>query len=116
METSSSPEPPPAEAFLRRLIRQQLQLSIACAFSFLLLLLGLPLLNYFRPDLMAIRIAGFTLTWLVLGILFFPFVWIISWLFIRRSIQLEREELARAKRDGLFPSETSNRPDNSLPE
>jgi uncharacterized membrane protein (DUF485 family) len=83
-----------SEAFLHSLMRRQLKLSIAAAATFLIALLGLPLLNYFFPELMARRVGGFTLTWLLLGVLFFPFVWIISWLFIRRSIQLEEAEVA----------------------
>jgi uncharacterized membrane protein (DUF485 family) len=99
------PPPTPAhhhlvhsEGFLRSLMRRQLSLSISCAVSFLIALLGLPLLNYFAPPLMATRVAGFTLSWLVLGVLFFPFVWIISWRFIKRSIALEEEEVAQAER------------------
>jgi hypothetical protein len=47
---------------------------------------------------MATRVAGFTLSWLLLGVLFFPAVWVISWYFIRRSIWLESDEVAQAKR------------------
>jgi uncharacterized membrane protein (DUF485 family) len=91
--------PPPekvdihSEAFLRSLMRRQLKLSIACAGTFLVALLGLPLLNYYLPELMAGRLAGFTLTWFILGVLFFPFVWGIAWVFIRRSIALEEGEV-----------------------
>ncbi len=99
------PLPPPSpddavhsEAFLRTLMRRQLRLSVSCAATFLVALLGMPLLNYFAPSLMATRVAGFTLSWLVLGVLFFPFVWVISWAFIRRSIALEDEEVADVKR------------------
>ncbi len=99
----SSPTPPDndqihSESFLRLLMRRQLKLSIACAATFLVVLLGLPLLNYFAPALMATRVAGFTWSWLILGVLFFPFVWIISWLFIRRSIALEAAEVKSVKR------------------
>lgn len=83
-----------SEAFLHSLMRRQLKLSIACAATFLVALLGLPLLNYYFPDLMARRIFGFTLTWFVLGVAFFPFVWIISFYFIKRSIALEEAEVA----------------------
>lgn len=86
-----------SEAFLRSLMRKQLKLSIACALAFLLVLLGLPLANYFFPDLMARRVLGFTLTWFLLGIGFFPAVWIISFVFIRRSIALEEQEVAEVK-------------------
>lgn len=82
-----------SEAFLHTLMRRQLKLSIACAAAFLVVLLGLPLANYFAPALMATRVFGFTLTWLILGVLFFPAVWAISWVFIRRSIWLEEDEV-----------------------
>ena len=58
-----------SEQFLRGLMKRQLRLSVSCASAFLLLLLGLPLLNYFAPELMARRVGGFTLSWLVLGVL-----------------------------------------------
>jgi uncharacterized membrane protein (DUF485 family) len=75
------------------MMRRQLHLSIACAATFLLALLGLPLLNYFLPELMATRVLGFTLTWLILGVLFFPLVWVIAWVFVRKSIALEDAEI-----------------------
>ncbi len=86
-----------SEAFLHSLMRRQLKLSIACAGAFLVALLGLPLLNYFFPEAMATRVFGFTLTWFVLGVAFFPFVWGIAWVFIRRSIALEDLEVAEVK-------------------
>lgn len=82
-----------SEEFLHSLMRKQLKLSVACALAFLVVLLGLPLANYFLPDLMATRVFGFTLTWFMLGIGFFPAVWVISFFFIRRSIKLEEEEV-----------------------
>ena len=78
-------------------MRKQLRLSILSASAFLVVLLGLPLANYFWPELMAVRIFGFTLTWLILGIGFFPAVWVIAWLFIKRSIALEEEEVAEVR-------------------
>jgi uncharacterized membrane protein (DUF485 family) len=86
-----------SEAFLHSLMRRQLKLSIACAGAFLLVLLGLPLLNYYFPQAMETRILGFTLTWFVLGVLFFPFVWAIAWVFIRRSIDLEESEVREVR-------------------
>ncbi len=98
----SHPTPPAddavhSESFLRTLMRRQLALSTACAAMFLVVLLGLPLLNYYAPAAMATRVGGFTLSWLILGVLFFPFVWIISWRFIRRSIDLEQDEVAQVR-------------------
>ena len=87
-----------SEPFLRSLMRRQLSLSISCAATFMIALLGLPLLNYFAPQLMATRVAGFTLSWLIVGIRFFPFVWVISYVFIKRSIALENDEVAQVQR------------------
>lgn len=98
-----SPSPPDvhSESFLRSLMRRQLRLSVACAGAFLVTLLGLPLANYFFPELMATRIlGGFTLTWFLLGVGFCPAVWGIAWLFIRRSIALEQAEVAEVSRTG----------------
>lgn len=86
-----------SEEFLHSLMRKQLKLSITCALAFLVVLLGLPLANYFLPELMATRVFGFTLTWFLLGIGFFPAVWVISFFFIRRSIKLEEEEVREVK-------------------
>lgn len=85
-----------SEEFLHRLMRRQFRLSAACAACFVVVLLGLPLLNYFAPRLMAVRVGGFTLSWLVLGVLFFPFVWVISGVFIRKSLRMESEEAEEA--------------------
>jgi uncharacterized membrane protein (DUF485 family) len=87
-----------SEEFLHTLMRRQLKLSITCAAAFLVVLLGLPLANYFAPALMATKVFGFTLSWLVLGVLFFPAVWGISWYFIRHSIALEDDEVKSVKR------------------
>jgi uncharacterized membrane protein (DUF485 family) len=78
-------------------MRKQLRLSIFCAGCFVLLLLGLPLANYFWPELMARRVFGFTLSWFILGIGFVPIVWFIAWFFIRRSIALEEAEAAEVQ-------------------
>ncbi len=85
-----------SEEFLHDLMKRQLKLSISCAAAFLVVLLGLPLLNYLAPELMSRRVGGFTLSWLVLGVLFFPYVWIIARFFITRSMALEDDEVRRA--------------------
>ena len=94
MQHSSTEKPDiHSEAFLHTLMRRQLKLSVACAATFLVALLGLPLANYFYPEIMATRVWGFTLTWFILGVLFFPLVWVIACLFIKRSIALEEAEV-----------------------
>lgn len=85
-----------SEAFLHGLMRRQLRLSIACATAFLLALFGLPILKYLVPEFMGQRVGGFTLIWLVLGVLFFPYVRIITRIFITRSMRLEDAEIVNA--------------------
>jgi uncharacterized membrane protein (DUF485 family) len=97
-----------SEEFLHSLMRKQLKLSIACALAFLVVLLGLPLANYFAPELMATRVFGFTLTWFLLGIGFFPAVWCIAYYFIRRSIALEEEEVAEVAEEKRRQGEEEN--------
>lgn len=103
-----------SESFLHLLMKRQLKLSIACALAFLVALLGLPLLNYFFPELMATRVFGFTLTWFVLGVLFFPFVWVISFVFIRRSIALERAEVEEVAGRSKSVSQSANESERAL--
>ncbi len=86
-----------SEEFLSGLMKRQLRLSISCAAAFLLLLIGLPLANYLAPEFMAQRVGGFPLSWLILGVLFFPYVWIIAKWFIVRSIALENAEVKTAE-------------------
>src|SRR5580704_13226508 len=86
-----------SEEFLHSLMRRQLKLSVTCACAFMAALLGLPLANYYFPEIMATRIFGFTLTWLILGVLFFPLVWVVAYYFIKRSIALEEAEVAEAR-------------------
>lgn len=87
-----------SEVFLHQIMRRQLRLSLFCASLFLVTLLALPLMNYFLPDLMSRSIGGFTLSWFILGIFFFPVVWLIAWFFIKRSISFEKHAVEIIKR------------------
>ena len=87
-----------SEAFLHQMMRRQLRLSLFYAALFLVALLILPLLNYFFPELMSRSVFGFTLSWFILGILFFPVVWMIAWFFIRRSIAFEQQAVKQVER------------------
>ena len=99
-------------ARLRAQWKLALGLAVAGMFAamFLVVVLGLPLANYVLPDLMARRVAGFTLTWLVVGVLFFPFVWVIAYVFIKRSIALEDAEVAEVTRGNAASPGAVNKP------
>ncbi len=72
-------------------MRRQAALSLRVAFVFLSLVLGLPLLNYYVPQLANYRIGGFTATWLFLGVLFYPITVALSFYFVRHSDRIESE-------------------------
>lgn len=79
---------------VRMLMRRQAGLSLRIASVFVALLVGLPLLNLYAPGIAGTRIGGFTLTWLLLAVLFYPITWWLSATFVKRSNEIETE-LAR---------------------
>ena len=72
-------------------MRRQASLSIRVACVFVVLLIGLPLVNYYAPEAANRTIFGFTATWLFLGILFYPITWLLSAYFIKQSDRIEDE-------------------------
>ncbi|RYG34524.1 DUF485 domain-containing protein [bacterium] len=89
MRNVASPEE--AQELLRRIMRRQAALSLKIAAVFVLILLGLPLLNLYAPSLMATRVGGFSLTWLLLAVLFYPVTWALSFWFVRDSDKIEAD-------------------------
>lgn len=84
--------PPDEHARLAHAVmRRQARLSVRVAALFILIVLGLPLVNHFLPDLANAPVLGFTATWLFLGVLFYPITWLLSAYFIRASNQIEAE-------------------------
>ena len=77
-----------------RIMRRQVALSLRIAAVFILMLVAIPLLNAFAPGLMATRVGGFTLTWLLLAVLFYPLTWALSRWFVGASDRIEREIVA----------------------
>lgn len=72
-------------------MKRQVSLSLKVAAVFLVILFGLPLVNYFMPDLANRPMMGFSATWLFLAILFYPITWVLSWWFIQRSNKIEHD-------------------------
>lgn len=91
---TASPGPiPPViqEKLLHVVMQRQAALSLRVAALFLLPLLALPWINQSQPTLMNSRLLGFSLTWLILGICFFPLTWLLSAYFVRKSDGIEAE-------------------------
>jgi len=84
------------EVLLRTVMRRQAAVSIRVACVFIALLIVLPLVNLFLPQMAETDVFGFTATWLCLGVLFYPLTWVLSGYFVRRSDQIETDLLSSA--------------------
>ena len=76
------------------MMKKQLKLSLSVAAIFITILVGLPLINLYLPELAKTQVAGFTLTWLILGVLFFPLTWILSSWFVKGTERIDAEIVA----------------------
>jgi uncharacterized membrane protein (DUF485 family) len=72
-------------------MRRQAALSLRVAFIFMVMVFGLPLVNYYFPEWANTPAFGFTWTWLFLGVLFYPITWALSAYFVRASDRIEAE-------------------------
>jgi len=79
-------------------MRRQAALSIRVASVFIAILVALPLVNLYLPDLAGTEVMGFSLTWLILAVLFYPLTWLLSSYFVRSSETLEAD-LVKVTRD-----------------
>ena len=75
----------------RDMMRRQGSLSMRVAAVFVALLLGLPLVNLYAPDVAAAQLFGFSASWLFLGVLFYPITVLLSIYFVRNSDRIEAE-------------------------
>ncbi len=95
--------PETQERLLQVVMQRQATLSLRVAALFLIPLLGLPILNQFQPALMNTQLFGFSLTWLILGVCFFPLTWLLSAYFVQKSDRIEAECADTAR--GMLPAE-----------
>jgi uncharacterized membrane protein (DUF485 family) len=79
---------------LRDVMRRQASLGFRVSAVFLTILLGLPLVNAYAPQVARARVGGFTLSWLILGVLFYLLTWGLSAWFIGASNKIE-DDIAR---------------------
>jgi len=86
-------------ALARVLMRRQAALSLRVGVIFLALVLGLPLLTYWRPDWSQTPVFGFPLSWFLLGLLFYPISWALSAYFVKQSERLEEEGVEYVRKE-----------------
>ena len=97
----------------RKIMRRQAALGLRVAAVFVLILVGLPLLNLYLPDVMATKVGGFSLTWLLLAVLFYPITWVLSWSFVKGSDRIEAAIVAELR--GVVADETLPTPSPTVP-
>ncbi|MGH3492143.1 MAG: hypothetical protein ACRDRL_12800 [Sciscionella sp.] len=85
-------------ALVRHLIKAQLQVAIWLAVLALGILGAIPLAAFLSPRFAAASVFGVPLTWLLLGVLPFPFLFAIGYAFNRLSERYEREFVIMARR------------------
>ncbi len=90
--------PETQEKLLQVVMHRQARLSLQVASLFLIPLFGLPLLNQYLPDVMNRQVLGFSVTWLILGVCFFPLTWLLSAYFVRKSDSIESECAVTARK------------------
>ena len=79
------------ERLAHAVMRRQASLSLRVAAVFVVLIFGLPLVNYFLPNIANANVLGFTASWFFLGLLFFPITWLLSAYFVKTSDRIESE-------------------------
>lgn len=76
--------------YMGSLLREQLRLAL----GILAVLLGtvglLPLLFHMVPRLGTVHLLGLPLAWLLLGVLVYPLLFLLGWLYVRRAERNER--------------------------
>ena len=92
---------PDTRALTATVMRRQATLSLRVTAVFAVIILGLPLVNQFFPQIANTRVGGFTLSWLVLAVLFYPLTWALSGYFIRASDDIEADISARYRADNV---------------
>ncbi len=90
---------PSQERLLATMLKRQAKLSLSLTAIFILLLVGLPLANLYAKEAVSAKVGGFTLSWLILAVLFFPATWLISAVFVKKSEELEHKAAEEHRAD-----------------
>ena len=80
-----------SEEYLKTVMGRQLKLSMGISSVFVSIIVAVPLLNKFLPEVMNQPFMGFTLSWFILGFGIFPVLIVLAMLFVRSSNKFEDE-------------------------
>ncbi len=93
--------------YMRTLVRSQLRLALLVLLVVGVTLGTLPLVFGYLPSATTYRIAGVPVPWLVLGLLVYPFVIALAYLYVRQAERVERDFAATLDRAATRPSSTT---------
>jgi uncharacterized membrane protein (DUF485 family) len=79
------------EVLVRGLVRAQLGLALRLSLVVAGFFGSLPLLFALAPGVAAVRLFGLTLPWLLLGVLAYPFVIAVAWVYVRTAERNEQD-------------------------
>lgn len=79
------------EAMVRGLVRAQLGLAVRLALVAVCLLGSIPAAAFLFPVLSDVVVLGIRLPWLVLGVLVYPVLLVIGWIYIRMAERNEQD-------------------------
>ncbi|MDP3893420.1 hypothetical protein [Nocardioides sp.] len=79
------------EIYLGSLLREQLRLAAGVLVTLAVGVGSLPLLFHLAPHLAQWRVLDIPLPWLLLGVLVYPFLALLGWLYIRAAERNERD-------------------------
>jgi hypothetical protein len=79
------------EVFMRSLLREQLLLALRVLAAIGVTVGLLPLAFHLFPELGEVRVGQMPLAWLLLGILVYPWLVLLGWLYVRRAEDHERD-------------------------
>ncbi len=76
---------------MRSLLREQLRLALRILALLVVSVGSLPLVFHLAPGLADVRLLGVPLAWLLLGVLVYPFLILLGWLYVRQAEANERD-------------------------
>jgi uncharacterized membrane protein len=77
--------------YMRSLLREQLRLALGVLTVMGLTIGLLPLAFYLAPGLSGVRLLEMPLGWLLLGVLVYPTLVVLGWVYVRRAERNERD-------------------------
>ncbi|MGH3307712.1 MAG: hypothetical protein ACRDOX_08465 [Nocardioides sp.] len=77
--------------YMGSLMREQLRLALRVIATLFATVGSLPLLFHLFPSLAGVHVLGIPLSWLLLGVLVYPFFLVLGWRYIRRAEDNERD-------------------------